>query len=160
MPALADDRRIFPRCPPCMQACSFGFDSCILASPNIDPTVLLRRVMPLLAPSASFAVFSNWMQPLADCMFKLQVTCIHISTVNCLCSSSCRTSSNSKDWAQNVRVLRCAERLLSHRCQKCLCAFNRRYQYACRCRRKRWRCSCRRAGGVSTRFCREGHTLR
>ena len=29
--------------------------------------------MPLLAPSASFAVFSNWMQPLADCMFKLQV---------------------------------------------------------------------------------------
>lgn len=57
----------------CMQACSLGFSSCILASPNIDPSVLLRRVMPLLAPSASFAIFSNWLQPLADCMFKLQV---------------------------------------------------------------------------------------
>ena len=89
VPALPDDRRIFPRCAPCVQACSVGFDSCILASPNVDPTVLLRRVMPLLAPSASFAVFSNWMQPLADCMFKLQVTCTHVSTVNCLCSASC-----------------------------------------------------------------------
>ncbi|CAL5227088.1 g9994 [Coccomyxa viridis] len=60
--------------PELKQACSSGFSSCILASPNIDPSVLLRRVMPLLAPSASFAVFSNWMQPLADCMFKLQVS--------------------------------------------------------------------------------------
>lgn len=56
-----------------MQACSQGFSSCILASPSIDPSQLLRRVMPLLAPSASFALFSNWLQPLADCMFKLQV---------------------------------------------------------------------------------------
>ena len=56
-----------------VQACSQGFNSCILASPSIDPTQLLRRVMPLLAPSASFALFSNWLQPLADCMFKLQV---------------------------------------------------------------------------------------
>ena len=56
-----------------MQACALGFSSCILASPSIDPSVLLRRVMPLLAHSASFAIFSNWMQPLADCMFKLQV---------------------------------------------------------------------------------------
>ena len=65
--SLDDSRRLI------MQACSLGFNSCILASPNIDPSQLLRRVMPLLAPSASFALFSNWLQPLAECMFKLQV---------------------------------------------------------------------------------------
>eukprot|EP00959_Pyramimonas_sp_CCMP1952_P201988 4223718-Pyramimonas_sp.AAC.1 len=32
----------------------------------------MEAMLPLLAPSGSFAVFSPWMQPLVDCMDKLQ----------------------------------------------------------------------------------------
>ena len=126
MPALPDDRRLFTRCAPCMQACSFGFDSCILASPNIDPTVLLWRVMPLLAPSASFAVFSNWMQPLADCMFKLQVTCTHFLTVNCLRSASCSTSSDLQRLGAECQSPAMRRATSQSWMKQCLCAFNRR----------------------------------
>ncbi len=56
------------------QACRQGFNCCILASPLVQPLALLRKVLPLLAPSAAFAVFSNYLQPLAECMLALQVT--------------------------------------------------------------------------------------
>ncbi|BDA40995.1 tRNA (adenine(58)-N(1))-methyltransferase non-catalytic subunit [Coccomyxa sp. Obi] len=56
------------------QACRQGFDCCILASPLVQPLALLRKVLPLLAPSAAFAVFSNYLQPLAECMLALQVS--------------------------------------------------------------------------------------
>ena len=58
------------------QACRQGFDCCILASPLVEPLALLRKVLPLLAPSAAFTVFSNYLQPLAECMLALQVTAL------------------------------------------------------------------------------------
>ena len=48
-----------------------GFDCCILAAPALPQGELLAAVMPLLAPSACFSVFSNWMQPLAEAMAQL-----------------------------------------------------------------------------------------
>ncbi len=58
------------------QACRQGFDCCILASPLVEPLALLRKVLPLLVPSAAFTVFSNYLQPLAECMLALQVTAL------------------------------------------------------------------------------------
>lgn len=55
------------------QTCRQGFSCCILAAPQVQPLALLRKVLPLLAPSAAFAVFANCLQPLADCMLALQV---------------------------------------------------------------------------------------
>lgn len=52
--------------------CKTGFDCCILAAPGHHPTSLMKKLMPLLAPSASFAVFTNWQQPLAECHLALQ----------------------------------------------------------------------------------------
>ena len=51
-----------------------GFDCCILAAPSLPQGELLAAVLPLLTPSACFAVFSNWMQPLAEAMTQLQVS--------------------------------------------------------------------------------------
>lgn len=55
------------------QACCQGFNCCVLAAPQVQPLALLRKLLPLLAPSAAFAVFSNYLQPLAECMLALQV---------------------------------------------------------------------------------------
>ncbi|GLC34740.1 hypothetical protein PLESTB_001158300 [Pleodorina starrii] len=49
-----------------------GFDSCLVASPRVHPTAVLAAVWPLLAPSATFAVFSPWSQPLAEALSHLQ----------------------------------------------------------------------------------------
>ncbi|KAK9916890.1 hypothetical protein WJX75_008379 [Coccomyxa subellipsoidea] len=38
------------------------------------PLALLRKVLPLLAPSGAFAIFANCLQPLAECMLALQVS--------------------------------------------------------------------------------------
>ncbi|KAG2484255.1 hypothetical protein HYH03_016900 [Edaphochlamys debaryana] len=51
-----------------------GFDSCLLANPRLHPTALLAAVWPLLAPSATFAVYSPWAQPLAETLTHLQVS--------------------------------------------------------------------------------------
>ncbi|EFJ43222.1 hypothetical protein VOLCADRAFT_119181 [Volvox carteri f. nagariensis] len=51
-----------------------GFDSCLVALPRVHPTALLAAVWPLLAPSATFAVFSPWAQPLAEAMSHLQTS--------------------------------------------------------------------------------------
>lgn len=48
-----------------------GFTSCVLAAPKLHALALLRRVLPLLAPSAPFVVFSPWQQPLAEAMAAL-----------------------------------------------------------------------------------------
>lgn len=50
-----------------------GFQSCIVAAPACHPGSLLKAVLPLLAPSASFAVYFSAAQPLAECMSVLQV---------------------------------------------------------------------------------------
>ena len=52
--------------------CKTGFDCCIVAAPSSHPTSVMTKLMPLLAPSASFAVFSNWPQLLAECHLALQ----------------------------------------------------------------------------------------
>ncbi|PRW61100.1 tRNA (adenine(58)-N(1))-methyltransferase non-catalytic subunit trm6 [Chlorella sorokiniana] len=48
------------------------FDSCILAAPGISPLALVQHVLPLLAPSASLAVYSPWAQPLAEALDALR----------------------------------------------------------------------------------------
>lgn len=52
--------------------CQTGFDCCIIAAPSNQPIGILRQLLPLLAPSACFALFSNWQQPLAECHMWLQ----------------------------------------------------------------------------------------
>jgi tRNA (adenine-N(1)-)-methyltransferase non-catalytic subunit len=47
------------------------FTSCLLAAPKLHTTQLLDAVLPLLAPSAAFAIFSPWPQPLAEAMSAL-----------------------------------------------------------------------------------------
>ncbi|QDZ18556.1 non-catalytic subunit Trm6 of tRNA (Adenine(58)-N(1))-methyltransferase [Chloropicon primus] len=44
-----------------------GFSSLILAAPSYSPESLIDKLACILAPSASFAIFSPWLQPLADC---------------------------------------------------------------------------------------------
>ena len=40
--------------------------------PKAHPTAVLEAVWPLLAPSATFVVFSPWVQPLAEALSHLQ----------------------------------------------------------------------------------------
>ena len=49
-----------------------GFDCCIVAATQFQPAAVMEKLGPLLAPSASFAVFHTYQQPLAECMTKLQ----------------------------------------------------------------------------------------
>jgi hypothetical protein len=53
--------------------CRRGFGCCILATPHVDPKVLINMVLPLLCPSASFAIYSLWLQPLAEAAQELKV---------------------------------------------------------------------------------------
>ena len=53
---------------------SEGFTSLILAAPALEPTSALRDVLPLLAPSAPFAVWSYAAQPLAEALDHLRKT--------------------------------------------------------------------------------------
>jgi len=55
-------------------ACLAGFQSCIITNPLADPGAVLEAVYPLLAPSASFAIFFHALQPLAECMSSLVVS--------------------------------------------------------------------------------------
>ena len=48
------------------------FNSCILADASLSPLALMRCVLPLLAPSAAFAIFCPWQQPLAEAMDALR----------------------------------------------------------------------------------------
>eukprot|EP00873_Tetraselmis_striata_P045606 jgi/Tetstr1/465870/TSEL_010487.t1 len=51
-----------------------GFTSCLVAAPSLQPIAVLERLLPLLAPSAPFAIFSNSPLPLALAMTKLRKT--------------------------------------------------------------------------------------
>ena len=77
MPALLLDprgsRHEGCRCCAHVQAIRRGFTCCVLACPDVQPSALFSKVLPLLAPSACFAIFSNYLQPLAECMHQLQV---------------------------------------------------------------------------------------
>ncbi|KAK7280740.1 hypothetical protein RJT34_25807 [Clitoria ternatea] len=50
-----------------------GFSSLIIAAPELDTWTLVRDLMPLLANSAPFAIYHQYLQPLANCMHNLQL---------------------------------------------------------------------------------------
>ncbi|KAL4539650.1 hypothetical protein Ndes2437B_g01989 [Nannochloris sp. 'desiccata'] len=50
------------------------FSGCILCNPILHPKIALNALFPLLSPSASFAVWSQTLQPLADTMNELRRT--------------------------------------------------------------------------------------
>jgi tRNA (adenine-N(1)-)-methyltransferase non-catalytic subunit len=50
------------------------FSGCILCNPLLHPKTALNALFPLLSPSASFAVWSQTLQPLADTMNDLRRT--------------------------------------------------------------------------------------
>ena len=51
-----------------------GFDSCLIAAPALQPLAAIQRLLPFLAPSAFFVVFSPVLQPLAEAMAGLQAS--------------------------------------------------------------------------------------
>ena len=50
------------------------FSGCIISNPTLHPKTALRAVFPLLAPSATFAVWSQQLQPLAEAMNDLRAS--------------------------------------------------------------------------------------
>ncbi|KAJ4759892.1 tRNA (Adenine(58)-N(1))-methyltransferase non-catalytic subunit trm6 [Rhynchospora pubera] len=51
-----------------------GFTSLIIAAPEMDVESLIMDLLPLLAYSAPFAIYHQYLQPLATCMHKLQAS--------------------------------------------------------------------------------------
>ncbi|KAL6212812.1 hypothetical protein ACLB2K_018028 [Fragaria x ananassa] len=50
-----------------------GFSSLIIAAPELDTWSLVKEILPLLSNSAPFAIYHQYLQPLATCMHNLQV---------------------------------------------------------------------------------------
>lgn len=50
-----------------------GFSSMIVVAPELDPWSLVKDLLPLLSYSAPFAIYHQYLQPLATCMHSLQV---------------------------------------------------------------------------------------
>ncbi|XP_050228188.1 uncharacterized protein LOC126677556 [Mercurialis annua] len=50
-----------------------GFSSLIIAAPDLDPWRLVKDMLPLLSYSAPFAIYHQYLQPLATCMHNLQL---------------------------------------------------------------------------------------
>ncbi|KDP36934.1 hypothetical protein JCGZ_08225 [Jatropha curcas] len=50
-----------------------GFSSLIIAAPDLDPWSLVNEILPLLSYSAPFAIYHQYLQPLATCMHNLQL---------------------------------------------------------------------------------------
>ena len=44
-----------------------GFDSCVLSDWKVHPSALIEGVLPLLAPSAAFAIYSAGLTSLVEC---------------------------------------------------------------------------------------------
>lgn len=59
-----------------------GFDCLLVAMPSVDARQLLTRVLPMMCPSACFAVYSQWLQPLAEALQPLharkQAVCLQL----------------------------------------------------------------------------------
>lgn len=62
------------------------FTSLVLAAPHIDAKELILATLPLCAPSASFTLFSPWLQVLADCQYELQARrlAVNMTITECL----------------------------------------------------------------------------
>lgn len=56
-----------------------GFTSLIIAAPQSDAWGLVKDLLPLVANSAPFAIYHQYLQPLATCMHKLQLEKMAIS---------------------------------------------------------------------------------
>uniref|UniRef100_A0A803PG08 tRNA (adenine(58)-N(1))-methyltransferase non-catalytic subunit TRM6 n=1 Tax=Cannabis sativa TaxID=3483 RepID=A0A803PG08_CANSA len=50
-----------------------GFSSLIVAAPDLDTWSLVKDLLPLLSNSAPFAIYHQFLQPLATCMHNLQL---------------------------------------------------------------------------------------
>ncbi|CAK9148278.1 unnamed protein product [Ilex paraguariensis] len=50
-----------------------GFSSLIIAAPDLDAWSTVKELLPLLAFSAPFAIYHQYLQPLATCMHNLQL---------------------------------------------------------------------------------------
>ncbi|XP_044474500.1 tRNA (adenine(58)-N(1))-methyltransferase non-catalytic subunit trm6-like [Mangifera indica] len=50
-----------------------GFSSLLIAAPELDPSSLVIDLLPLLSYSAPFAIYHQYLQPLATCMHNLQL---------------------------------------------------------------------------------------
>ncbi|CAN6463546.1 unnamed protein product [Victoria cruziana] len=49
-----------------------GFSSLIMAAPDLDPWNIVQELLPLLSYSAPFAIYHQYLQPLAMCMHNMQ----------------------------------------------------------------------------------------
>ncbi|KAI3981625.1 hypothetical protein MKX01_007545 [Papaver californicum] len=49
-----------------------GFSSLIIAAPDLDPWTVVQELLPYLSYSAPFAIYHQYLQPLASCMHNLQ----------------------------------------------------------------------------------------
>ncbi|KAI3844851.1 hypothetical protein MKW92_048531 [Papaver armeniacum] len=49
-----------------------GFSSLIIAAPDLDPWTVVQELLPHLSYSAPFAIYHQYLQPLASCMHNLQ----------------------------------------------------------------------------------------
>ncbi|XP_039125767.1 tRNA (adenine(58)-N(1))-methyltransferase non-catalytic subunit trm6 isoform X1 [Dioscorea cayenensis subsp. rotundata] len=49
-----------------------GFNSLIVAAPELEVDSIVQKLVPLLSYSAPFAIYHQYLQPLATCMHKLQ----------------------------------------------------------------------------------------
>ncbi|WOL09656.1 hypothetical protein Cni_G18409 [Canna indica] len=56
-----------------------GFSSLIIAAPESDVGTIVQELLPLLAYSAPFVIYHQYLQPLATCMHKLQSSKMAIS---------------------------------------------------------------------------------
>lgn len=50
-----------------------GFSSLLIAAPDMDAWSIVKEVLPLLSYSAPFAIYHQYLQPLATCMHNLQL---------------------------------------------------------------------------------------
>ncbi|CAM8936934.1 unnamed protein product [Rhodiola kirilowii] len=50
-----------------------GFSSLIIGAPDLDPWSIIKQLLPFLSHSAPFAIYHQYLQPLATCMHNLQL---------------------------------------------------------------------------------------
>ncbi|KAL3840228.1 hypothetical protein ACJIZ3_024819 [Penstemon smallii] len=56
-----------------------GFSSLIVAAPDLDAWGIMKELLPLLSYSAPFAIYHQYLEPLATCMHNLQIEKMAIS---------------------------------------------------------------------------------
>ncbi|XP_077231417.1 eukaryotic initiation factor 3 gamma subunit family protein [Tasmannia lanceolata] len=72
-----------------------GFSSLIIAAPELDMWSAVQELLPLLSYSAPFAIYHQYLQPLATCMHKLQAEKMAIGL------------QISEPWLREYQVLPC-----------------------------------------------------